>query len=103
MRLRALLAPVLLVVAGAGYFFYRPKAAASFVETGPESLAQVPERAAGPVPGIPWHSSHDRFTDAADTAFVRKSLAQKDLSRAELDALYLAAGRRYIRRKLAYA
>ena len=88
MRFSALLAPGLVVLAGAGYFIARPK------DTNITSVETRLERA----PSLPA----DNGEDDADAATVRNAINARNLTDEQSTALVSAAGRRYIRRKMAY-
>ena len=87
MRLAALAAPAVLIVAGAGYYVAKPKPYAGV------PLAERMERPSAP---------SDDFADAADAELVRDAIGQPELSEGQRFTLVSAAGRRYMRRKLAY-
>ena len=87
MRVAALVAPVVLIVAGAGYYVAKPKAYAAI----PREMPQ-PQR----------HPLLDDPADARDAALVRESINNAELTEREKYILISAAGRRYMRRKLVY-
>jgi hypothetical protein len=89
MRLTVALVPVFLLVAGTGYFLARQK----------ENIGQaaIESRAThDPAP------IEDRAADEADAELIRQALNSRSLSDTESAALVGAAGRRYMRRKIAY-
>src|SRR5215472_7379490 len=86
MRFSALLVPFAVVVAGAAYFFARPK----------DSGVPIESRYDAPVD---WAAE----ADAKDGAIIRRGLAANELSEAGRMELIAAAGRRYMRLKAAYA
>ena len=89
MRFAVLLAPAAILLAGAGYFQLHPTQYAATVSAA--SPAAV-ERDKDPAP-----SDDDR-----DGEIVRHGLDASDLTEAEASTLFVAAGRRYMRRKLAW-
>jgi hypothetical protein len=94
MRLFRFLAPVLLILGGAGYFIAksRPTTGMAPIEVRPAPIA--PASAA---------DEADRLADVQDAIIVRDSLQNRVLTTAEKNNMVAAAGRRYMRRKLAYA
>jgi len=84
-RFPAVVAPAILLLAGAIYFFARPN----------ESVPWTAPVAAEP--------AVDHVADDYDREIVRALLDVKDLREDQSDLLVQAAGRRYMRRKLAYA
>ena len=89
MRSLAVFVPALLLLAGTGYFLARPK------ENG--GLAAVEAR----LDQSPMQSE-DRIADDYDAELVRNLLNRRNLSDADSASLVGAAGRRYMRRKMAY-
>ena len=87
MRVAALLAPVVLILAGAGYYISKPGAYAAIPRETP-----MPER----------HPLLDDPADARDAALVRDSINNEELTERQKYILISAAGRRYMRRKLLY-
>jgi hypothetical protein len=89
MRFSVVLVPAILLLAGTGYFIARPKENA-----GPASVEAKLDRS-GPL-------IEDRVADEYDAELVRNALQTKNLSDADSTAMVAAAGRRYMRRKIAY-
>jgi hypothetical protein len=85
MRFSLVLVPTFLLLAGTGYFLSRPKEHAVPVAT-EEPASQMEDRAA----------------DEYDAELIRHGLNNRNPSDAESAALVGAAGRRYMRRKMAY-
>ncbi len=90
MRFPAVAVTGTLVLAGAFYFFAKAKET-----TGPRVDASQLDRTPPP--------AEDFLADEADRELVRSLLETKDLSEEQSNALVRAAGRRYMRRKLAFA
>ncbi len=90
MRFAAAAVPAILLLAGACYFFAKAKGDAS----GPAADQRFAQDA--PLP------AGDPVADEADRQLVRGLIERKILTNSEADALLEAAGRRYIRRKLAF-
>ena len=90
MRLFAAMVFACLVLTGTGYYFARPNENARLTVV----AARLDQLDPPPDPGD---------ADAYDLAAVRKALDRKDLTEAQASALIEAAGRCYMRRKLAYA
>src|SRR4051794_22381619 len=89
MRFVVILAPAFLLLAGAGYFIARPK------EIG--AMAALEAR----LDRSPM-LAEDRTVDDYDAELIRNALKTSNLSDADSAALVGAAGRRYMRRKMAY-
>lgn len=85
MRLPALALPVVLAVAGAGYFLAKSKE-----NPGNSSLKTAPAY------------TDERSADAEDAAIIAGTISSRDLTEEQSNALVTAAGRRYMRRKLAW-
>lgn len=92
MRFSVILVPALLVLAGAGYFIARPKE-----DSGLAPLASMESRMDQSVEAM-----EDRRADEYDAELIRRALNSKNLSGAESASMVVAAGRRYMRRKIAY-
>ena len=91
MRFPAVVVTGTLVLAGAFYFFAKAKET-----TGPRVDTSQLDR-------TPPAPAEDFLADEADRELVRSLLDAKDLSEEQSNALVRAAGRRYMRRKLAFA
>jgi hypothetical protein len=91
MRYPAVVVPGILVLAGAFYFFARAKETPGRWADG-SHLDQ-------PAPAL----TGDLLDDEADRELVRSLLESKDLTEDQSNALVRAAGRRYMRRKQAFA
>ena len=91
MRSPAVLVPAILLLAGAVYFFAKGKE--STVRWADDARFDQPAAA----PAV------DSADDEYDLALVRKLLQTPDLNEGQANTLLGAAGRRYMRRKLAYA
>jgi hypothetical protein len=89
MRSPAIFMSAFVLLAGTGYFISRPKENA-----GPSSVE------AGLNPSSP--SLEDRTADEYDAELVRNALNSQHLTDADTAAMVGAAGRRYMRRKIAY-
>ena len=92
MRLSALLAPAVVALAGASYFLVQSKSKESFVPAESRFDRSAPASERDP----------DGVADAHDAALVRQALEENDLNEEQATTVYIAAGRRYMRRKLAY-
>jgi hypothetical protein len=90
MRVFAAIVFACLVLAGTGYYLARPNENARLTAI----VARLDQLDPPPDPGD---------ADTYDLALVKKALDRKDLTEAQAGTLIEAAGRRYIRRKLAYA
>ena len=88
MRFPAVVVPAILLLAGTLYYLARAKENA--------------ERLADAQFGQSAHSS-DSVADENDRELVRSLIEAKDISEEQANSLVRAAGRRYMRRKLAYA
>jgi hypothetical protein len=88
MRFALALVPAFLLLASTGYYMIRPRLQAVPVEARLESSPAAIE---------------DRMADDADAELVRNALNSQSLSDVEAAAMVGAAGRRYLRRKLAYS
>ncbi len=91
MRFSAVAVPGILLLTGAIYFAGRSKENVGLTPGGPQLDQQAPVPAADPV------------ADEYDRELVRALLESKDLTERQSNDLVRAAGRRYMRRKLAYA
>ena len=91
MRFGAALVGVILLLGGAFYFFARARDNAA----GPAASSRFDQPA--PV------SVEDAAADEYDRTLIRSLLDSKDISDDQANSLLQAAGRRYMRRKLAYA
>jgi hypothetical protein len=89
MRFSLVLVPAFLVLAGTGYFIARPKENAG--------LASIESRL-DPSP----MTIEDRIADEEDAELIRNTLKLGKPGEAESAAMVGAAGRRYMRRKMAY-
>ncbi|MCU1233816.1 MAG: hypothetical protein JWP63_1783 [Candidatus Solibacter sp.] len=89
MRFSVVLVPVFLLLAGTGYFIARPKE-----NSGLAAVEARLDRSAAPM--------EDRIADQYDAELVRNALRSAKLSEADSTAMVSAAGRRYMRRKMAY-
>jgi hypothetical protein len=89
MRFPAVAVPAILLLAGTVYFFAKAKENA-----GRSTGAQFAQTAPAP--------SEDWVADEYDREVVHTYLPAADLSEDQLNALVRAAGRRYMRRKMAY-
>jgi hypothetical protein len=88
MRFPAAVVPGILVLAGAFYFFAKDKDTPGRWPTQHDQAATAP--------------AQDLLADDADRELVRSLLETRDLTEDQADSLVRAAGRRYMRRKLAY-
>jgi hypothetical protein len=88
MRFSVLALPLILTVAGAGYFFAKPNQdpVEKYLAARATAPAYVDEKTA----------------DAEDGAVIARAIANKDLGEDESNRMVAAAGRRYLRRKLAW-
>ena len=91
MRFPAVVVPAILVLAGAFYFFDKAKASSRQ----PADNARSPQTVPAPIA--------DLVADEYDRELVRTLLESPGLRKDQTDSLVNAAGRRYIRRKMAYA
>jgi hypothetical protein len=91
MRFAAAAVPAILLLAGACYFFAKAKGDAGGSASDARSL-----QASAPLP------AGDLVADESDRELVRSLIERKNLTNGQADALLEAAGRRYIRRKLAF-
>jgi hypothetical protein len=82
-------APVVLILAGVVYLLAKPKEDARLAAI----LARAEQAGQSPVDAA----------DADDTALVRKLLENRNLTDSQIISLIGASGRRYVRRKVAYA
>jgi hypothetical protein len=89
MRFSLVLVPAFLLLAGTGYFIARPTEKA-----GPAAVEARVDPSAVPL--------EDRVADEYDAELVRNALQSKALSDADSTAMVGAAGRRYMRRKIAH-
>jgi hypothetical protein len=92
MRFGAAVVAAILLLGGAFYFFARVRDNAA---AGSIGGARFDQPASAPVP--------DLAADEYDRALVRSLLDSRDLTDDQSNSLLQAAGRRYMRRKLAYA
>jgi hypothetical protein len=90
MRFPAVVVPGILLLAGALYFFAKTKE-----DPGRWVAAQLDQPAPAP--------TADLLADDADRELVHTLLETKNLTEDQANSLVRAAGRRYMRRKLAYA
>ena len=90
MRIPAAVIPAILLLAGAVYFLAKAKE-----NTGRPADSARFDQSAPPLAG-------DSLDDAYDLALVRGLLETPDLSEGQANSLVNAAGRRFMRRKLAY-
>ena len=91
MRFPAVVVPTILLLAGAVYFFARAK------ENPGRWADRSPFDQPAPAP------AKDSVDDEYDRALVRTLLETPELNQTQANTLLSAAGRRYMRRKLAYA
>src|ERR1035441_9136723 len=91
MRFPAVVVPTILLLAGAVYFFARAK------ENPGRWADRSPFDQPAPAP------AKDSVDDECDRALVRTLLETPELNQTQANTLLSAAGRRYMRRKLAYA
>jgi hypothetical protein len=91
MRFPAVVLPGVLVLAGAVYFFARAKENPGLWPNGVRQGQSAPALA------------EDQLADDSDRELVRSLLETRDLTEDQASSLLGAAGRRYMRRKLAYA
>jgi hypothetical protein len=89
MRFSVVLVPAFIFLAGAGYFIARPKP-----NPGLEEIEARLDRTAA--------QTEDATADERDAQIVRNAINTKNLSDGDSAALVGAAGRRYMRRKIAY-
>lgn len=89
MRFSVVLVPAFLLLAGTGYYISRPKEI-----NGLASLDARLEQSQAPI--------EDRAADEYDADIIRHTMQQKNPSDAESAAMVGAAGRRFMRRKMAY-
>jgi hypothetical protein len=89
MRFSVILVPAFLLLAGTGFFLARPKENAALA-----AVEAKLDRSEGLI--------EDAVADQYDSELVRNALQSKHLSDAESTAMIAAAGRRYMRRKMAY-
>src|ERR1035441_7390781 len=91
MRFPAVVVPTILLLAGAVYFFARAK------ENPGRWADRSPFDQPAPAP------AKDSVDDEYDRALVRTLMETPELNQTQANTLLSAAGRRYMRRKLAYA
>lgn len=89
MRFSVVLVPAFVLLAGTGYFIARPKE-----NSGLAAVESKLERSAAPL--------EDMMADEYDAELVRNALQHGKISDADSTAMVSAAGRRYMRRKIAY-
>ena len=89
MRFSVVLVPAFVLLAGTGFFLVRPK-----VHGGPLPVEASLNRPPAPM--------EDRVADEYDAELIRNTLNSKNPNDAETAAMVGAAGRRYMRRKMAY-
>src|SRR3954470_19161043 len=89
MRFSLVVVPAFLLLLSTGYYMARPKALG-----GPAANEMRLDR----LPG----ASDDSTADENDAQLVRKALNTKNLTEADAAGMVQAAGRRYMRRKIAY-
>jgi len=95
MRLPAVVVPAVFLLAGTCYFFTRAKASASSFPGASRWDRPAPAPDSGTLPGT--------LDDDSDRELVRQLLAIPNLTDSQANTLVAAAGRRYMRRKQAYA
>ena len=88
MRFSLVLVPAFLLLASTGYYMIRPHGRAGF------TVEARDDRTAGTI--------EDRTGDEYDAELLRNALNNQNLSDADAAAMVRAAGRRYMRRKIAY-
>src|SRR5438067_2331314 len=92
------IAAALLSLAGGGYYFVTRHANS---ELGVMNYSVLPPQEGGA--GTTSRSGIDSPADAHDAELIRQILQRNEVSEDQTNTLIGAAGRRYMRRKLAYA
>jgi hypothetical protein len=101
MRLVALAIPVVLAVGGAGYYISKPKEDPAMAALLARLDEPIRPRVATAAEGV-LLTEEDRLADGADAEILASVGENKDLTEDESNAVLTAAGRRFIRRKMAF-